>query len=208
MALPENLLPTYGYLLLLAWVLVEQLGIPLPAAPALLAAGALSAQHELSFAFALLAGLTGSLIADSAWFLIGRKYGHLVLRLLCKLSFEPAVCVRRTREAFVRHRALTLLIAKFVPGLGTLASPIAAQSGLGFGFIHPFRHSWFCALARFASDCRALLWRLAQARSPSAGLGGQVFRGFAGPGDSWAHRLARHSPAHDSQTTICRAPGA
>lgn len=134
MALPENIVPVYGYLLLFAWVLVEQLGLPLPAAPALLAAGALSAQHELSFAFALLAGLTGSLTADSAWFLIGRKYGQQVLRLLCKLSFEPAVCVRRTREAFVRHRALTLLIAKFVPGLGTLASPIAAQSGLGFGF--------------------------------------------------------------------------
>jgi membrane protein DedA with SNARE-associated domain/rhodanese-related sulfurtransferase len=133
MALPENILPMYGYLLLFAWVLVEQLGIPLPATPVLLTAGALSAEHELSFPFALLAGLAGSLTADSAWFLIGRKYGQQVLRLLCKLSFEPAVCVRRTREAFARHRAVTLPIAKFVPGLGTLASPIAAQSGMGFG---------------------------------------------------------------------------
>lgn len=76
MALPENIVPVYGYLLLFAWVFAEQLGLPLPAAPALLAAGALSARHELSFAFALLAGLTGSLTADSAWFLIGRKYGQ------------------------------------------------------------------------------------------------------------------------------------
>ncbi|HEV2484600.1 MAG TPA: rhodanese-like domain-containing protein [Terracidiphilus sp.] len=138
MALPESLLPMYEYLLLFAWVLVGQLGIPLPAAPILLAAGAFSAQHELNFAFTLLAGLVGSLTADIAWFLVGRKYGQQVLRLLCKLSFEPAVCVRRTREAFVRHRAITLLIAKFVPGLGTLASPIAAQSGLGFGFFFLF----------------------------------------------------------------------
>ncbi len=123
----------YGYLLLFAWVLVAQLGIPLPSAPVLLAAGALSSEHELSFIFALLAGLAGSLTAESAWFLIGRKYGQQVLRLLCKLSFEPAVCVRRTREAFGRHQAATLLIAKFVPGLGTLASPIAGQSDMGFG---------------------------------------------------------------------------
>jgi membrane protein DedA with SNARE-associated domain/rhodanese-related sulfurtransferase len=133
MALPESIVLLYGYLLLFAWVLVAQLGIPLPAAPVLLAAGALSAEHQLNFAFALLAGLVGSLAADGAWFLIGRRYGQQVLRLLCKLSFEPAVCVRRTREAFARHRAGALLIAKFVPGLGTLASPIAGQSGMGFG---------------------------------------------------------------------------
>jgi membrane protein DedA with SNARE-associated domain len=89
MALPEHILLLYGYLLLFAWVLVEQLGIPLPATPVLLAAGALSAEHELSFAFAFLAGLAASLLADTAWFLIGRRYGHHVLRVLCKLSLEP-----------------------------------------------------------------------------------------------------------------------
>ena len=85
MALPEHILLTYGYLLLFAWVLVEQLGVPLPAMPVLLAAGALSAQHELSFPLAFAAGLAAALTADTAWFLIGRRYGHHVLRLLCKL---------------------------------------------------------------------------------------------------------------------------
>ena len=75
MALPENILPMYGYLILFAWVLVEQLGIPLPAAPVLLTAGALSAEHELNFAFALLAGLAGSLIADS---IPSVSYTHLL----------------------------------------------------------------------------------------------------------------------------------
>ena len=110
MALPEHFLLIYGYALLFAWVLLEQLGLPLPALPALLAAGALSAQHELSFALALLAGLAASLMADSAWFLIGRRYGHHVLRLLCKLSLEPTVCVRRTQNSFVRRRAITIFI--------------------------------------------------------------------------------------------------
>jgi membrane protein DedA with SNARE-associated domain/rhodanese-related sulfurtransferase len=133
MALPEHILLMYGYLLLFAWVLVEQLGIPLPAAPVLLAAGALSAEHELNFALALLAGLAASLVADSAWFLIGRRFGHHVLGLLCKLSLEPAICVRRTQDSFGRRRDATLVIAKFVPGLATLAPPVAGQNGMPFG---------------------------------------------------------------------------
>jgi len=133
MALPTHILLIYGYLLLFAWVLVEQFGIPLPATPVLLAAGALTAEHELSFPFALLAGLVACLIADTAWFLTGRRYGHHVLRLLCKLSLEPTICVRRTQDSFGRRRDITLMIAKFVPGLATLAPPVAGQNGMAYG---------------------------------------------------------------------------
>jgi membrane protein DedA with SNARE-associated domain/rhodanese-related sulfurtransferase len=132
MAMPEHILLMYGYLLLFAWVLVEQLGIPLPATPVLLAAGALSAARELSFPYAFLASLAASLVADSTWFFIGRRYGHHVLRLLCKLSLEPTICVRRTQDSFGRRRAVTLMIAKFVPGLSTLAPPVAGQNGMGY----------------------------------------------------------------------------
>jgi membrane protein DedA with SNARE-associated domain len=90
MALPIHILMVYGYLLLFVWVLVEQVGIPLPATPVILAAGALSAEHQISFWLALLAGVAGSLAADSGWFLVGRRYGHVVLRILCKLSMEPS----------------------------------------------------------------------------------------------------------------------
>jgi membrane protein DedA with SNARE-associated domain/rhodanese-related sulfurtransferase len=159
MALPEHILLVYGYLILFAWVLVEQLGIPLPAMPVLLAAGALSAQHELSFVLCLLAGLVASLIADSAWFLIGRRHGHHVLRLLCKLSLEPTICVRRTQDSFGRRREVTLLIAKFVPGLATLAPPVAGQNGMGFGRFLLFdalgAAAWLAALlaaGRFFGD--------------------------------------------------------
>lgn len=132
MALPTQILLTYGYLLLFGWVLIEQLGVPLPAMPVLLAAGALSAQHELNFPIAFLASLAGALVADSAWFYIGRVHGHRVLSLLCKLSLEPTVCVRKTQDSFGRRRAVTLMIAKFVPGLATLAPPVAGQNGMSF----------------------------------------------------------------------------
>lgn len=122
----------YGYLLLFAWLLIEQMGIPLPATPVLLAAGALTAEHELSFPFALLVAMAGTLAADTGWFLIGRRYGHHVLRILCKLSMEPTVCVRKTQDSFGRRRAVTLMIAKFVPGLATLAPPVAGENGMGY----------------------------------------------------------------------------
>ena len=132
MALPTHFLLLYGYILLFAWVLVEQVGIPLPATPVLLAAGALSAEGQISFPLALLAGITASLAADSTWFLVGRRYGHHVLRILCKLSLEPTTCVRKTQDSFGRRRGVTLMIAKFVPGLATLAPPVAGENGMGY----------------------------------------------------------------------------
>jgi membrane protein DedA with SNARE-associated domain/rhodanese-related sulfurtransferase len=133
MALPTHILLTYSYILLFAWILVEQFGIPLPATPILLAAGALSAEQQLSFGGALVAGLIASLVADTTWFLIGRRYGHHVLRILCKLSMEPTICVRRTQDSFGRRRGVMLMFAKFVPGLATLAPPVAGQNGMALG---------------------------------------------------------------------------
>ena len=133
MALPTDILLTYGYLLLFVWVLVEQLGIPLPATPVLLAAGALSVDGPFNFFLALALGVVATLIADMVWFFIGRSQGHHVLRLLCKLSLEPTTCVRRTQDSFARRRGTMLMFAKFVPGLGILAPPVAGQNGMKFG---------------------------------------------------------------------------
>ena len=133
MELPTHILLTYGYILLFGWVLVEQFGIPLPATPVLLAAGGLSAEHQLSFGAAFLAGFLACMIADTSWFLIGRRYGHHVLRILCKLSMEPTICVRRTQDSFGRRPSVMLMFAKFVPGLATLAAPVAGENGMSLG---------------------------------------------------------------------------
>jgi membrane protein DedA with SNARE-associated domain/rhodanese-related sulfurtransferase len=132
MALPTHILVTYGYVLLFAWVLIEQLGVPLPATPMLLAAGALSAERQLSFPAAFAFGLAACLLSDATWFLVGRRYGYHVLSLLCRMSLEPTICVRRTQLRLGRRRRATLLFAKFVPGMALLSSPIAGQSGMAF----------------------------------------------------------------------------
>ena len=130
MPLPTAILLTYGYLLIFGWVLLEQIGLPLPATPVLLAAGALSATEHMNFAEALLAGVLACLFADFRWFLFGRRYGSVVLRLLCRFSLESSVCVRRTHDSFGKRGAYTLLFAKFVPGLSVVAPPVAGQTGM------------------------------------------------------------------------------
>jgi membrane protein DedA with SNARE-associated domain/rhodanese-related sulfurtransferase len=122
----------YAYLILFLWVLVEQLGIPIPSIPVLLTAGTLSATHRVSASYALAAVLLACLIADSLWYALGRRYGGSVLRLLCRLSLEASTCVSKTEGYFTRRGPVTLLFAKFVPGLSTVAAPIAGQTGMPF----------------------------------------------------------------------------
>jgi membrane protein DedA with SNARE-associated domain/rhodanese-related sulfurtransferase len=120
----------YAYLIIFLWVLMEQIGIPIPSVPVLLTAGTLSATHRLSHFYVVLAMLAACLIADFIWFYLGRRYGNSVLKLLCRLSFEASTCVSKTEGYFNRRGATTLLFAKFVPGLSTVAAPIAGQTGM------------------------------------------------------------------------------
>jgi membrane protein DedA with SNARE-associated domain/rhodanese-related sulfurtransferase len=118
-------LSSYGYAALFACVLAEQLGLPLPAAPFLLAAGALARAGKLNLAVALLLAVAASLIADTVWYYLGKTRGMSVLRLLCKISLEPDACVRQTNAAYSKHGTRWLLFAKFIPGVSTVAPPMA-----------------------------------------------------------------------------------
>jgi membrane protein DedA with SNARE-associated domain/rhodanese-related sulfurtransferase len=122
----------YAYLIIFLWVLVEQMGIPIPSVPVLLTAGTLSATHRVSWIAITLAMLLACLVADSIWFALGRRYGNSVLKLLCRFSFEASTCVSKTEGYFTRRGAVTLLFAKFVPGLSTVAAPIAGQTGMTY----------------------------------------------------------------------------
>jgi membrane protein DedA with SNARE-associated domain len=115
----------YGYALLFGWVLVEQMGLPIPAVPLLLAAGALCGLGRMDLALAVSLALIAVILADVFWYCLGRYRGGRILRMLCRISLEPDSCVRRTENVFLRHGAHSLLIAKFVPGLNTAAPSLA-----------------------------------------------------------------------------------
>ena len=118
----------HAYAVLFGWVLIEQGGLPIPSVPLMLAAGGMSAAHKLHIAYALPLILLACLISDSLWYWLGRRYGSRVLELLCRFSLEAATCVTRTQGMVSRRGAFTLLFAKFVPGLGTMAAPITGQA--------------------------------------------------------------------------------
>jgi membrane protein DedA with SNARE-associated domain/rhodanese-related sulfurtransferase len=115
----------YGVVLLPALAVAEQIGVPLPAVPALLAVGALAAHGRISIALVLGAISVAALAVDFAWYELGRRRGARVLARLCQLSLEPDSCLRRAESIFARHGARSMLASKFVPGLTTVMPPLA-----------------------------------------------------------------------------------
>jgi len=120
----------YGLVAVFAVVLVKQLGAPLPAMPVLLLAGAAAATNGVFAVKALVVATMASLLADFVWFYAGRYFGRRVLTLLCQISISPDSCVRKNELSFARRGMATLVIAKFVPGLSTLAPPLAGALGM------------------------------------------------------------------------------
>jgi membrane protein DedA with SNARE-associated domain len=125
-----QVLSQYGYAVLFALVLAEQIGLPIPAVPALLGVGALIGAGRMSPALAFGAALAASLPPDIVWYELGRRRGGRVLGFLCRISLEPDSCVRRTENLFMQRGRKALLIAKFVPGLSTVAPPLAGMVGI------------------------------------------------------------------------------
>ena len=115
----------HGYVVLFGWVLIEQLGLPIPAAPLLIAAGALARAGKMNLTFALTLAFIAVILADLFWYSLGRYRGGRILKLLCRISLEPDSCVRRTENLFIRHGVRSLLVAKFIPGLNTAAPSLA-----------------------------------------------------------------------------------
>lgn len=127
-----DLVVRWGTPLVLLAVLLEQGGLPLPAAPLLVVAGALADVGSLRAEHVFGAALVGCLVADQVWFAVGRRYGRKVLGTVCRLSLSPDTCVRQTDDLIGRHGAPLLLVAKFIPGVSAVAIPTAAANGLAW----------------------------------------------------------------------------
>jgi membrane protein DedA with SNARE-associated domain/rhodanese-related sulfurtransferase len=118
----------HGYTLLFAWILAEQLGLPIPAGPLMLAAGALAKRDLMRLPKTVVLPLLAVAICDLLWYELGRRGGMRVLRVVCRISLEPDSCVRRTQLNFERNGPWALVVAKFIPGLNAIAPPLAGAS--------------------------------------------------------------------------------
>ncbi len=123
----RTLLLQHGYLFLLSYVFMVELGFPIPADPVLLIMGALAGDHLYSFGYSLFVALLAALSGDWIWYELGRRRGRSILGLLCRFSLEPDNCVRKTESTFSRRGENTLIFAKFVPGMGLMAMPLSGM---------------------------------------------------------------------------------
>jgi membrane protein DedA with SNARE-associated domain len=116
-----------GYALVFTLLFTEAIGLPFPAAIALVGAGAAIASHTLWGPWVLLAAVVALLLGDSAQFWLGRYMGWRLLALLCRVSINPETCIFRSAESFYKRGKVTLVIAKFIPGVNTMAAPLAGS---------------------------------------------------------------------------------
>jgi membrane protein DedA with SNARE-associated domain len=128
-----SLLERHGYAVLALIVFLEAVGVPVPAALALVAAGTASAWHHLRPEMVVIIALSAMLLGDTLLFNLGRHSGWALLGFLCRIALNPESCILRSAETFYRRGRTTLLFAKFIPGINTLAPPLAGSMRMGFG---------------------------------------------------------------------------
>jgi membrane protein DedA with SNARE-associated domain len=128
-----SLITRHGYAVLALLVLLEALGFPIPAALALVTAGAAAALHHMTLAGVLLVSIVCIMLGDVILFLLGRKTGWWLLGLLCRIAVNPETCILRSAESFYRRGRVTLMIAKFIPGINTMAPPLAGSMKMSLG---------------------------------------------------------------------------
>jgi membrane protein DedA with SNARE-associated domain len=126
------LMARHGYALTFGLLLAESLGLPFPAAIALVAAGAAVASHALSGPYILLAAVAALIVGDAIQFWLGRYMGWALLGFLCRVSINPETCILRSAESFYKRGKITLVIAKFIPGVNTMAAPLAGSMKMRF----------------------------------------------------------------------------
>jgi len=125
-----NVIAKYGYQSLALFLFLEAIGLPIPGAIALLAAGAATASGALRLGVALPVALGAMLAADTILYVAGRFSGWALLAFLCGVSLNPEGCILRSAKWFYRRGRITLLIAKFIPGINTMAPPLAGSMNM------------------------------------------------------------------------------
>jgi membrane protein DedA with SNARE-associated domain len=127
-----SLVARHGYLVIFLTLFVEAIDVPVPAALALVAGGAAAASGVLRVPVVLPLAVAGTLLGDSVLYALGRRAGWGLLGFLCKISVNPETCILRSAESFYKRGRTTLLIAKFIPGVNGMASPLAGSMKLPF----------------------------------------------------------------------------
>jgi membrane protein DedA with SNARE-associated domain len=200
-----TLLQHYGLLFVFLAVLIEQLGLPIPAIPVLIISGLLARHGVLSLPALATLVIAASLLADLTWYYIGRRYGLRTLQTLCRISLEPDACVGRTQNRFHRFGPGSLVVAKLIPGLSVIAPPLAGATRMALGrfvVLSVTGASVFAAVGLgagffFAPQVGAVLARIEQMRGIVAAALGSALIGYIGY--QWWERRRLHQQLRPEQ---------
>jgi membrane protein DedA with SNARE-associated domain/rhodanese-related sulfurtransferase len=167
----------YGYSVLFLVVFLEAIGVPVPAAVALLVAGAASARGSMNPAMAAACAISAMMLGDQLMFLLGRYTGWWLLGVLCRLSLNPESCILRSADSFYRRGRTLLVIAKFIPGINTMAPPLAGSMNMR---LWQFLRLDFAGAVLYGGAYLAVGWIC-------SGVLGAVTKGYAAVGQvlSW-----------------------
>ncbi len=202
-----SLLATQGPAVVFLVTLAARLGAPVPAVPFLVVAGGLAMGGTALNALAIVAAsLLGNLLGDGAWFLAGRRWGYGVMRLLCRVSLSADTCVSRSESILGRWGGLSLIAAKYVPGVSVVAPPMAGALGMSNTRFLAFETAgalvWTLGYlllgAVFHSAIRDVLAVLANIGLAATAAGGVLLLAFL----VWRYRQRRLARRADDIVTI------
>ncbi|HWS14732.1 MAG TPA: DedA family protein, partial [Candidatus Methylomirabilis sp.] len=126
------LVARYGLAAVFLFTFLENAGLPIPAFPVLMLAGAFASAQHTALPLVVGVAVAGALLADGIWYFVGRWRGKRVLDRLCRISFNPDACLERAVDGFHRRKSATILFAKFLPGVNTIMPPLAGVAAMPF----------------------------------------------------------------------------
>lgn len=143
-------LSEYGALLIFGAVLLEQLGVPIPAFAFMIISGSLLPPAEAAQHVAIAA--MACVLADVMWFYVGKRYGTVALKSVCRATLAKDSCLDKAMQRLARFGPATLLVSRFVPGLGLVVAP--GSGALGFS---PLSFVFFSALSGLIWSATAIV---------------------------------------------------
>jgi membrane protein DedA with SNARE-associated domain len=130
MSTPELLIAHWGYLAIFGVVILGNMGLPIPEETILLLAGYLVWEGQLRLLLVLLVGVLGAVTGDNLGYWIGRKFGRPALERYGHWVLVTPDRLDAVQRAVTRYGALTVFVARFLPGLRFLAGPVSGMTGL------------------------------------------------------------------------------
>lgn len=123
----------YGLWLTFGGILLESTGLPIPGEAILLFSGVMAAQGEMNLLLIPAVAAMAILVADSAWFLVGRQRGMAILGLACRVTFNADRCVSVATRSLHRWGWLSVLVGKFLIGVRMTIPPLAGGIQMPYG---------------------------------------------------------------------------